>query len=81
MLSLNNSMLAYAGCILACIPCFSPCLILGIPFGIWGLIAMADERVSAVSRVSLAAIATISGHETSARVCSRPAASPNWGVR
>ena len=45
MLSLKNRMLAYAGCILACIPCFSPCLILGIPFGIWGLIAMADERV------------------------------------
>ena len=26
--------------ILMCIPCVTPCIALGIPFGIWGLVAL-----------------------------------------
>lgn len=45
MLWRQNRSFAQAGCILACIPCFSPCLILGIPFGVWGLTVLNDEQV------------------------------------
>lgn len=35
-----------AACILACIPCFcSSCCVLGMPFGIWGLITLMDDSV------------------------------------
>lgn len=37
--------IAVTGCILASIPCCSPFLIVGIPFGVWGLIALSDENV------------------------------------
>ncbi|MFN0196616.1 MAG: hypothetical protein ACKVT0_07710, partial [Planctomycetaceae bacterium] len=37
--------LAMAGCILASIPCCSPCLVLGMPFGIWGLVILTQEDV------------------------------------
>lgn len=45
MLRLQNRGAARFACILACIPCFSPCLILGIPFGIWGLSVLGDRQV------------------------------------
>jgi hypothetical protein len=32
--------LAKVGAILLCIPCISSCCILGVPFGIWGVIAL-----------------------------------------
>jgi len=36
--------------ILVVIPCISPCCLLGIPFGIWALILLGDERVKASFR-------------------------------
>jgi len=36
---------ATAASILAMIPCLSPCCILGLPFGIWGLTTLSDPRV------------------------------------
>ena len=45
MLWLKNRTFAWLGCVLACIPCFSPCLVFGIPFGAWGLIALSDPQL------------------------------------
>jgi hypothetical protein len=36
---------AKAACIVAVIPCLSPCYLIGIPFGIWGLVALNDPAV------------------------------------
>jgi hypothetical protein len=36
--------------ILVMIPCLSPCCILGIPIGIWGLIVLMDPNVKAAFR-------------------------------
>lgn len=33
--------------VLAVIPCLSPCLVLGIPSGIWALVILADEQTKA----------------------------------
>jgi hypothetical protein len=33
------------GAILACVPCWSPCIVLGIPFGIWALMVMYQPHV------------------------------------
>ncbi len=38
---------ATAAAILAIIPCVSPCCILGLPFGIWALVALGDPVVKA----------------------------------
>lgn len=35
------------GAILAMIPCVSPCCILGIPFGIWAIVALSNADVKA----------------------------------
>ena len=35
---------ARLACILALIPCCGPCFVLGIPFGIWGLVALNDPE-------------------------------------
>jgi hypothetical protein len=40
MRSLRNFPLSNLGAILAVIPCIGPCYLLGIPFGIWALIAL-----------------------------------------
>lgn len=32
-------------CILALIPCLGPCFVVGIPFGIWGLVVLNDPQV------------------------------------
>ena len=36
---------AMAGAIVACIPCCGPCVLLGIPFGIWSLVVLNDKDV------------------------------------
>jgi hypothetical protein len=45
MKQLQNPSLAYTACILSVIPFLGPCCIFGIPFGIWGLVAMSDPEV------------------------------------
>jgi hypothetical protein len=37
--------MAMIGCIIATIPCCSPLIVVGIPFGVWGLIALNNEDV------------------------------------
>ena len=41
---------AMASAILAMIPCFSPCCLLGLPFGIWALVVLSDGSVKAAFR-------------------------------
>ncbi len=36
---------AMTGAIIACIPCCGPCLVFGIPFGIWALVLLNDSRI------------------------------------
>ena len=45
MKELRNRGLSQVACILALIPCLGPCFVLGIPFGIWGLVALNDPDV------------------------------------
>ncbi len=40
MRALRNHGLAKYGAILAVIPCVGPCCVLGIPFGVWALVAL-----------------------------------------
>ena len=39
--------LALIGAILCCVPCLSPCLVMGIPFGIWALVVLNKPEVRA----------------------------------
>jgi len=45
MLTLKSRSLAYTANIISLIPCLSACCVLGIPFGIWGLVVMNDSAV------------------------------------
>lgn len=45
MKSLTGYGMAMTACILAVIPCCSPCFVIGVPFGIWGLVVLNDARV------------------------------------
>lgn len=45
MRKLRSYGMAQAACVLCLIPCFGPCFIFGIPFGIWGLMALNDRDV------------------------------------
>ena len=36
--------------IVSCVPCLSGCVILGIPFGIWGLVVLCQEDVKQAFR-------------------------------
>ena len=45
MKSLTSYGGAMTGAILAVIPCFSPCCIVGIPIGIWALVVLNDPVV------------------------------------
>lgn len=45
MRQLKDLRYAESTCLLACVPCCSPCVVLGIPFGIWGLIMLRDRQV------------------------------------
>ena len=47
MLQFKNYRFAMVGSIVACIPCCSPCIVLGIPFGIWGLSVLNNEEIRA----------------------------------
>jgi len=50
MKNLENYNLSMLVTILVMIPCLSPCCILGIPIGIWGLIVLLDPNVKAAFR-------------------------------
>jgi hypothetical protein len=50
MKQLEQHGLAMTAAVLAVIPCCSPCIILGIPFGIWALIVLNDAEVKAAFR-------------------------------
>ncbi len=45
MKNLQNRSLAMAASIISVIPCLTACCVLGIPFGIWGLVVLSDETV------------------------------------
>ena len=45
MRKLESRGLAVAASILAMIPCISPCCILGLPIGIWSLVALSNAEV------------------------------------
>jgi hypothetical protein len=45
MKNLENYGLAMTASILTLIPCFGPCCLLGIPIGIWALVALSDNTV------------------------------------
>jgi len=45
MKSLENYGLAMAASIIAMIPCFSPCCLLGLPIGIWALVVLTKPDV------------------------------------
>jgi hypothetical protein len=45
MRELASYPLALAACVISVVPCLSPCCLLGIPFGIWGLIVLHDREV------------------------------------
>lgn len=45
MMKLQSYGFAFTTSILAMIPCISPCCLLGIPFGIWGLVVLNDPLV------------------------------------
>jgi hypothetical protein len=45
MMKLRARQSAYTACVVSCIPCITGCCLVGIPFGIWGLIVLSDERV------------------------------------
>jgi hypothetical protein len=42
--------MAMTAAILAIVPCFSPCYLLGIPFGIWALVVLNDPDVKEAFR-------------------------------
>jgi hypothetical protein len=42
---LKSRQVAMIGAIVACIPCCGPCIILGIPFGIWALVLLNDDQI------------------------------------
>ena len=42
---LKKYSMAMTGAIIACIPCCSPCLVLGIPFGIWALVLLNNADI------------------------------------
>jgi hypothetical protein len=37
--------LSMAACIMSCIPCYNSCCLLGIPFGIWGIVVLLNPEV------------------------------------
>lgn len=45
MRQLRSRSLAMGAAIISCIPCLSACCVLGIPFGIWALVALNDPMV------------------------------------
>lgn len=45
MKNLRKRSMSMTACVLGSIPCISPCCVLGIPFGIWGLVVLNDPQV------------------------------------
>ncbi len=45
MLRLEALELSFVACILALVPCLSPCCVLTLPFGIWGLVVLNEPQV------------------------------------
>ena len=45
MRSLQNYQFAFTACILAIVPCVSPCCFLGLPFGIWALTVLSKPHI------------------------------------
>jgi hypothetical protein len=45
MQKLSNHGLAMTAAIVAMIPCFSPCCLLGLPFGIWALVVLSKPEI------------------------------------
>jgi phage FluMu protein Com len=50
MKNLGSYSFAMASAIIAMIPFFSPCCILGLPFGIWAIVVLGDSSVKAAFR-------------------------------
>jgi hypothetical protein len=50
MMRLESWGIALATCILALVPCVSPCCLIGLPFGIWGLIVLNDQALKQTFR-------------------------------
>jgi hypothetical protein len=50
MKKLENYSLCIAASIIALIPCFSPCCLSGLPFGIWALVVLSDPHVKSSFR-------------------------------
>jgi hypothetical protein len=50
MKRLESFSLCMAASIVAIVPCFSPCCLLGIPFGIWALVVLNDPQVKSSFR-------------------------------
>lgn len=50
MNKLENYALAMTASIVAIIPCFSPCCLVGIPIGIWALVVLNDANVKSAFR-------------------------------
>ena len=50
MMRLESHGIALAACILALIPCVSPCCLIGLPFGILGLVVINDPPVKQAFR-------------------------------
>jgi hypothetical protein len=48
--NLQSYTFAYTMSILAMIPCFSPCCLLGLPFGIWALVVLSKPEIKAQFR-------------------------------
>jgi hypothetical protein len=47
MKSLTSYGFAMAAAVLAMVPCISPCCCLGLPAGIWAIVALMDQNVKA----------------------------------
>jgi hypothetical protein len=50
MMRLESWGIALMACILAMVPCVSPCCLIGLPFGIWGLVVINDQAVKQAFR-------------------------------
>ena len=50
MMKLESHGMAFTATILAMIPCISPCCLLGLPLGIWGIMILNDPQVKASFR-------------------------------
>jgi hypothetical protein len=50
MRKLESFGLAMTASVIAVIPCFSPCCVTGLPFGIWALVVLSDAYVRGAFR-------------------------------